>query len=161
MRRTAEIDGLYRYTLDRIWRDDLPRVLFVMLNPSTADASKDDPTIRKCIGFSLRWGFGGVRVVNLFAYRETSPAKMLRQWKSGVDVIGPRNFDVLIENVDSHELVIAAWGANGKEFPRESLEAIFSDKLPKCLGTSSGNPYHPLYRPYTTELIDYKIEEDV
>ncbi|TMF61888.1 MAG: DUF1643 domain-containing protein, partial [Chloroflexi bacterium] len=66
---TFSADRRYRYRLWRRWDGARPVVAFVMLNPSTADARRDDPTIRRCIGFAKSWGFGGVEVVNLFAYR--------------------------------------------------------------------------------------------
>lgn len=70
-------DGRYRYALTRTWRPDAPLLTFVMLNPSTADAYADDPTIRRCIGFARREGAAGIRVANLFAYRATSPAALV------------------------------------------------------------------------------------
>ena len=66
-------DRRYRYLLVRRWDNTLPDATFVMLNPSTADERDDDPTIRKCIGFAKRWGCGGIKVVNLYAFRATNP----------------------------------------------------------------------------------------
>ena len=71
IRRNAELSacGKYRYRLSRIWDDKKPLVLFIMLNPSTADAEQDDPTIRRCIAFAKNWGYGGFMAGNLFAFR--------------------------------------------------------------------------------------------
>lgn len=158
MKLDAQVEGNYRYTLDRIWREDLPRVLWVMLNPSTADALKDDPTIRRCIGFSMRWGYGGLRVVNLFAFRSTSPKVMFSKWTKEFDIIGEKNWEVLVDSVDTHKLVIAAWGNDGAKFPKQSLSVIFDGVTPKCLGKSgAGQPYHPLYQPYDRKLLDFEI----
>lgn len=78
MKSSAVIDrtGKYRYSLVREWNPDLPRALFVMLNGSTADATQDDPTLRRCIGFSRAWGYGSLEVVNLFGYRTTFPQEL-------------------------------------------------------------------------------------
>lgn len=70
--------GKYRYSLSRIWDENKANVLFIMLNPSTADGDVDDPTIRRCIGFAKSWGYGGIYVGNLFAYRATDPKELLK-----------------------------------------------------------------------------------
>lgn len=134
--------GLYRYRLWRRW-DDGPTCVFVMLNPSTADSEKDDPTIRRCIGFAKREGCGRLEVVNLFAFRATSPAAM----KAAADPVGPDN-DFRIREATNHPspLVIAAWGAHGS-FRRRAAdvgERFGADWM--CLGfTAGGQPKHPLY----------------
>ena len=89
MKRSAEISecGKYRWWLRRRWADG-PVVCFVMLNPSTADAEQDDPTIRRCIGFAQAWGCGALEVRNLFPFRATNPADMLKAAKAGVDIRG-------------------------------------------------------------------------
>ena len=86
----------YRYCLSRVWNPKLPSVMFVGLNPSTADEQEDDPTVRRCIGFARNWNFGGLILVNLFAYRSTDPADLLRV----DDPVGPGN--------DKHILASAA-----------------------------------------------------
>lgn len=156
MRRLATISpcGVYRYDLLREWDPTRPRCLWVMLNPSTADAEVDDPTIRRCIGFSRDWGYGGVVVVNLFALRATNPAAI----RAHIDPIGPED-DRYIEwhatrpNVGQ---VVVAWGAHGKI---NSRGLIVGDRLsaigaaPQCLGTvRGGHPKHPLYVPADTPL---------
>jgi hypothetical protein len=126
-----------------------------MLNPSTADAEKDDPTIRKVVGFSKRWGAGGLVVVNLFAYRSTDPKKLLKHY----DPVGPGN-DAAIERWSKGRRVIAAWGANARVIGERDQwvqdMALFDVPLVECLKLSSdGYPWHPLYVPYDTEPIPY------
>src|SRR5262245_43270667 len=105
--------GLYRYHLSRLWDETLPRVAFIMLNPSTADALIDDATIRKCVGFAKKWGCGSLCVVNLFAYRATKPRDMMKVR----DPVGPENDEYIVKICDdaaqSGGQLICAWGANG------------------------------------------------
>ena len=147
MRKSAEISpcGKYRYHLRREWDSDLPRVAFIMLNPSTADASEDDPTIRRCIGFAKAWGCGGIDVVNLFAYRATEPKEL----KKARNAIGPDNDAHILAIAPYADKVICAWGAPGELFGRARR---VSDKLRSagvgmwCLEkTKKGQPKHPLY----------------
>ena len=120
--------GRYRYRLWRTWDPALPRLLWILYNPSTADASAEDPTLRRCIDFSRRWGFGGLTVVNHFAFRATNP----RELNSISDPIGPENHDHLNHALDTHEEVLCAWGLQGggdcptydpRDTPRISLGA--------------------------------------
>lgn len=149
--RTAVIDptGLYRYRLDRVWAPLIPRrCCFVMLNPSTADASVDDPTIRRCVAFAKRWGYGSLTVVNLFGYRATCPAQL----DMVDDPVGPENDRHILEALPQHpdERIVIAWGAQGDNWPdrvREVLR-ILEDARPVHLGlTKDGCPRHPLYVP--------------
>lgn len=139
--------GRYRYVLGRIWNPNLPAVTWVMLNPSTADAEVDDPTIRRCIGFSKRWAYGAIKVVNLFALRATSPKELL----TADDPVGPENAVMLRGLPEIGSVIVAAWGAS---IP-ETREAEVLVKLLRrkargsgwwwCLGkTKSGEPRHPL-----------------
>src|SRR5690348_9608350 len=98
----------YRFALWRR-RDDGPQVLFILLNPSTADESTDDPTVRRCIGFARAWGFGTVAIGNLFASRTRSPA-LLAEFS---DPVGPGNGDWLVRLRDESSLTVAAWGNHG------------------------------------------------
>lgn len=151
MRRSAVLsdDGVYRYRLGRRWADG-PTVAWIMLNPSTADAAIDDPTIRRCIGFSRAWGYGALEVVNLFAYRATKPTDMAK----ATDPVGPDN-DAHIAAACRESLeVIVAWGAHPAWHRRwEALNtAGVLSPLLSCLGTSqAGAPLHPLYLPKTSE----------
>ncbi|MFZ8963264.1 MAG: DUF1643 domain-containing protein, partial [Schleiferiaceae bacterium] len=79
--------GRYRYRLWRIWDPSLPTLLWILYNPSTADAKVEDPTLRRCMDFTRQWGYGGLTVVNRFAYRATNP----RQLNSTIDPVGPEN----------------------------------------------------------------------
>jgi hypothetical protein len=161
--------GTYRYTLDRVWDRRRRAAVFLMLNPSTADASENDPTIRRCIGFAKRNGYGGITVVNLFALRATKPAALALH----PDPVGPDN-DMWIQSVlfKQPAAVIAAWGAYppaaGRGMADRATErvaavlrlvAIYGVPL-KCLGTTKdGQPRHPLYLAGSTPLTDYRPPE--
>ena len=135
--------GLYRYSLKRVWAAELPSVLFVGLNPSTADAEGDDPTIRRCIAYGRYWGYGGVVVVNLFAYRATRPADLFR----AEDPVGPGNDLALAHSQEGAGLVVAAWGNHGARL-RRAAEVLPGLKNPHFLRINrSGQPAHPLYLP--------------
>lgn len=149
--------GIYRYTLDRVWDTSLPIALFVMLNPSTANATEDDRTIVRCTNFAKREGCGGITVVNLFALRSTDPEAL----RSHPDPVGPDNTAWIgaVLNRDP-AVVIAAWGAHSFAADRAAKVAalIAAHGTPlKCLGvTKAGHPKHPLYLPATTPLINYR-----
>ena len=110
MKRTARISecGTYRYQLSRIWDDSKPKVMFLMLNPSTADANQDDNTIKRCIAFAKSWGKGGFYVGNLFAYRSTDP-KALIGLASHI-AVGGENLLNLAEMSGKSQYVVCAWG---------------------------------------------------
>lgn len=135
--------GTYRYRLERTWDADEPKVAFIMLNPSTADAEKDDPTIRRCIGFAKSWGFGGLIVGNLFALRATDP----RELYSYSDPIGPDNNAHLRAIGMCAEQIVCAWGAHGSLHDRASGVAAMLDayNLSALTITKKGQPGHPLY----------------
>lgn len=155
-------DGKYRYGLWRLWEDPIaPKdiVAFVMLNPSTADGLKDDPTIRKCVKFAKRYGGKGLVVVNLFAYRATDPKVMKA---AGSEAIGPENNEMIFKQLEGVTTVVAAWGHGGKYFDRE--EAFLASakargvKLKALKLSKDGTPQHPLYQKDETDLIDYGAE---
>ena len=152
MRKTAEISpcGQYRYRLGRIWESERLRPLsIIMLNPSTADASIDDPTIRRCIGFAQRDGYGAIFVANLFSFRATSPQEMM----AADDPIGPHGDTAIKELLHgSREYgtpILAAWGAHGGFRDRDQTVRAMAREwgVPLvCLGTTgTGHPRHPLY----------------
>jgi len=146
-------DGRYRYQLTREWGDG-PVVSWIMLNPSTADAYEDDPTIRKVVGFSKRWGYDGVHVANLFAFRSTDPKAL----SLADDPVGPQN-DLYVAGSMFAPLVVVAWGSTGdyatRYFRRRRVREL-AEKMNRslhCLGvTKSGDPRHPLYVSYETPL---------
>jgi hypothetical protein len=137
--------GKYRYVLRRSLGSALRwyrPMLFIMLNPSTADATQDDPTIRRCIAFAKREGMTHLTVVNLFALRATDP----RELELADDPIGPENDRHISEEVAKHRgCVVAAWGAH--QFAKPRAEAVLALYGPLyCLGkTKAGYPRHPLY----------------
>jgi hypothetical protein len=132
-------DCKYRYELQRIWDEKKPKILFIMLNPSTADADNDDPTIRKIIKFSKSWGYGGVYVGNLYAFRSTDP-KALRHTH---DPVGEDNIEHITKLISLSDIVVYAWGNKNMEpdWLRELVDT------PYCIDISkNGNiPKHPLY----------------
>ena len=98
--------GKYRYSLTRIWDETKPKVMFIMLNPSTADANNDDPTIRRCIGFAKSWGFGGLYVCNLFGFRATNPKELLKV----NNPFGDQNIWHTRKLSDEVDTIVCAWG---------------------------------------------------
>lgn len=140
--------GKYRYCLHRGWDESRPFVMFVMLNPSTADAEQDDPTIRRLIGFCTLRGFGGFSVCNVYAYRDSSPESMFKANKAGIDIAGPDNVKWLNDVVQECEIVVMAWGNDG---PNSDVFTAWADKRNKPLfsfgRTQTGKPKHPLYLP--------------
>lgn len=135
--------GRYRYELRRIWERNRPPAMFVGLNPSTADAERDDPTVRRCIQFARDWGWGGVVVVNLFAYRATFPADLFR----AAAPIGPENDRCLAHRQGGAGVVVAAWGNHGiyRDRAAEVLSKLHRPHYLRLNG--SGQPAHPLYLP--------------
>lgn len=135
----------YRYALSRVWDASLPYVLFIGLNPSTADETEDDPTIRRCIGFAKSWGYGGLVMANLFAWRATEPAEMMRQ----DDPLGEKNDAWLVELASNAGVVVAAWGNDGSFLQRSAhIRALVTD-LHYLKLNSTGEPAHPLYLKQT------------
>lgn len=133
--------GLYRYALTRTWADG-PWALFVMLNPSTADAMQDDPTIRRCVAFAKREGCGSLEVVNCYAWRATDPTALREQ--PGRDIVGPQNRQAVRAGVARASLVICAWGAH--PVGSSPVPTIVAEADRWCLGvTKDGSPRHPLY----------------
>lgn len=146
----------YRYSLRRPALSvgaSRPPAVFCMLNPSTADATVDDPTIRRCRGFAERWGCNGIVVVNLYALRSTSPRAL---W-SHADPVGPINDHYIRAAVRDSEGVVCAWGANAKpERVAAVVELLRGVGGLYCLGTTKdGAPRHPLYVPGDTRLVDW------
>jgi len=150
--------GKYRYELTRKLSDKSKQCLFIMLNPSTADASENDPTIRRCINFAKNWDCGELIVVNLFAYRATDPKELRDRFTA--DPVGPDNHHYVTRAINrvmsADELfgeepgpVVCAWGANGAYMNQNqtTLGWIEGENVtPMCLKrTKDGHPSHPLY----------------
>lgn len=139
--------GTYRYRLGRMWGRVIdPTVMFVMLNPSTADATENDATIRRCVAFARDWGFGHLLVGNKFAFRATDPRVLKLAIARGDDAIGPENDQHLTHMAEIASTIICAWGLpGGKEIPDALIP--FRDKLHHLGFTKGGMPRHPLYLP--------------
>ena len=150
--------GRYRYLLTRQVGPGSRTATFIMLNPSTADASINDATIRRCIGFARRWGCGRLAVLNLFAFRATDPADM----KRAEDPVGPENrawFDRTLSDAGEGP-VVCGWGVHGEHAGQDQtvlgwLAEIGVRSLALGL-TKEGHPKHPLYLPKAAELAPFK-----
>lgn len=167
-------DQRYRYQLWREWRgthdpenwewlyadQGVPKpCIFIMLNPSTADGDIDDPTIRKCVGFARRWRFEKIIVLNLFAYRATKPAELLKL-KDVDDPVGPHNSHHFRSVIKPDDRVICAWGQHGTHLGQDQtavgwLDAIGVKKFYALGFDGSGRPRHPLMLPYDSRVWRY------
>ncbi len=152
--------GQYRYSLTRGWGEAKhPALCWILLNPSTADATNDDPTIRRCIGYAKAWGYDFMYVVNLFAFRATSPKDM----KAATDPVGPDCDRWIWDAVSGSNKVIAGWGQHGTHRGRsgEVRQMLMSAGVPLyCLKRAKdGQPMHPLYLPANLEpqLLDAPV----
>ena len=144
MKRSAVFSacGRYRYVLRRVWDNEQPPVLFIGLNPSTADATRDDATSRVCINYAMRWGYGGVLLGNLFAWRCTERARL----RKVADPVGPDNDRWLRRLQKQAPLVVCAWGESGGYLDRDQAVLRFLHD-PQCLTRlRDGRPGHPLYK---------------
>jgi hypothetical protein len=144
MKNTAHLSRCrkYRYALWRTWDNSLPRVMFIGLNPSTADEILDDPTLIRCQNFARSWGYGGVCIGNLFAFRATQPADML----AASDPVGSRNNHWLKKLAAESGLVIGAWGNDGNFLQRSSKVRKMIPNLHCLAMNKTGEPAHPLYQ---------------
>lgn len=155
------LDATYRYTLRREWAFGGGCVCWVMLNPSTADALVDDPTIRRVIRFSQDAGYQSLVVVNLFAARTTRPVHLTEMF----DPVGPDNRDLMAAAISEAQGVVLAWGswlsANLHKVAtpaNAALYALRSGHVPMCLGTTSdGSPRHPLYVRADQPLVPFGV----
>ncbi len=164
-------DRRYRYVLTRIWDGRRPRLIAICLNPSTADETQDDPTVRKLMGFASRWGYGGLWLMNLFAIRGTDP-EIIKT--SDIDPVGSEQHERIKGVVglarrflnDAREYepgpdpeVLCAWGVHGAYQDQDEHMMGWLDKelvRPICLGTTkNGCPKHPLYVSYATPRVPY------
>ena len=155
MKKSAVISDCqqYRYELRRVWDESKPFVLFVGLNPSTANAEIEDNTSRVCINYAKRWGYGGLLLGNLFAYRSTDQSALYRV----ADPIGPKNDSWLKKLQEEATLVVCAWSASGAYQSRNQAVLSFL-RNPHCLTKlKSGHPGHPLYKRSDLLPVPYKF----
>jgi hypothetical protein len=139
-----DASGRYRYQLWRRWDPARPAVAFVLLNPSAADARRDDPTIHRCVGFAQRLGFGSLCVVNLFAWRAAKPKDLF----AAPDPVGPENDRHLADAARRASAVLVGWGNHGSRGGRDAraLAILGRSRRLLCLGlTRARAPRHPLY----------------
>ena len=144
MEKSAVISecGLYRYELRRVWDTNRPWVLFICLNPSTADYEAEDNTSRVCINYAKRWGYGGLVIANLFAYRSTDPSELYKV----SDPVGSDNDKYLRKLGGEASETVCAWSDDGGYLDRD-LAVLPLLRKPKCLTMlKSGRPGHPLYK---------------
>ncbi len=149
-------DGVYRYELSRVWNAGAEAINFLMLNPSTADETCNDPTVHRCVERGWRLGFSQVVVTNLFALRSTDPQALY----SAPDPVGPRNDAAILRAARAARVVVVAWGEhgawNGRSRRVTALLARHKISL-FCLGTNrSGEPRPPLYLPYGAALTPFQ-----
>jgi len=131
----------YRFALWRIWDESMGNAMFIGLNPSTADEIVDDPTIVRCINFAKSWGYGGLSMANLFAFRATNPDDMF----NAIDPIGPDNDEWLVRLAKASDIVIAAWGNDGSYLGRSIEVKKLKLNFHYLKMNISGEPAHPLY----------------
>jgi hypothetical protein len=156
-------DGVYRWWLTRCWYRTGPWVHFLMLNPSTADADLDDPTIRRVMGFARSWGFSGVVVTNLFALRATDPTVL---WNAGIEhghnhIVGGLNDTAILGGAGAAAYTVCAWGSdrNARIRSREVLAKLdgLGVDLRALRVAKSGAPWHPLYVSGATQAMAYTV----
>lgn len=127
--------------------------MFVLLNPSTADAENDDPTLRRCIGFAQAAGAGALTVLNLFAFRATKPADL---WQAA-DPIGPETDAHIAQAVEGASMTIAGWGTHGARRPDRvhHVSTLIGPELSALAVTKDGHPRHPLYIPASARALPW------
>ena len=153
MKTRAELSSCrkYRYALWRAWDEGKDKVMFIGLNPSTADKVEDDRTIKRCISYAKQWGYGGIIMGNLFAYRTPSPDKMMQS----KDPVGPENNTWLKRLSEQADIVVAMWGNSGGFLNRSrEVTKMFPNLL--CLRiTGAGQPHHTRGLPNGIKPIPY------
>jgi len=145
----------YRYSLTRVWDPAGQRVMFVMLNPSTATEVQNDPTVERCERRARALGYGSFQVTNIFAWRDTDPKKM----RAASDPVGPENDAAILKGAGWADDIVAAWGTHGAHLDRgTAVEALLrgADQPLYHLGLSqAGHPKHPLYISYAQRPIPW------
>ncbi|MEM8751307.1 MAG: DUF1643 domain-containing protein [Pseudomonadota bacterium] len=145
----------YRYSLTRVWDEQGGKVMFVMLNPSTATEVQNDPTVERCERRARALGFGAFRVTNIFAWRDTDPRNM----RAAADPIGPANDAAILDGASWADQIIAAWGTHGAHLNRgpevEKILRAAGHKLYHLGLSKDGHPKHPLYIAYSQRPEDW------
>jgi len=143
----------YRYTLWRMWDLGKPKVMFIGLNPSTADEINNDPTVTRCINYSKSWGYGGMYMMNIFSFRTTYPSELIK-CKNPIGIDNDQWIKRISKEVDK---CIGAWGNYGNLFNRSEdiLKIVPNLYCLKINGT--GEPAHPLYLKSTLKPILYEL----
>ncbi len=154
MEKIATVIDNHRISLSRIWDKDKPYILFIGLNPSIADAEKDDPTVTRLINFSKVWGFGGLRLCNLYTRISTDPKEL---FKIPVDELNHKDADIHMDLFAVEcEKTVFMWGSSPLPDTRRERETIYMFDEVFCFGKSKkGKPKHPLYLPKHTQLIPF------
>ena len=153
MKTYAELSNCrnYRYALWRTWDDEKGKAMFIGLNPSTADEIEDDRTIKRCISYAKQWGYGGIIMGNLFAYRTPSPAEMMMS----NDPVGPENDTWLKRLSEEADIVVAMWGNSGSFLNRSNeVVKMFPSLMCLCI-TNAGQPHHTRGLPDGIKPIPY------
>lgn len=149
-------DDKYRFYLRRVWDKNLPRITYVMLNPSTADAFKNDPTVARCQERAIKLGYGSFVVVNIFAFRSTQPNVLTLP---NIEPIGEGNDEWILFAAKESSKVMLGWGRHGKFNSRgDIVTSLLEDAGVElwCLGQNKDQtPIHPLYQPYELEFRRY------
>jgi hypothetical protein len=154
LRKSAVMEGNYRYSLKREWDYSNPRkAVFMMLNPSTADDKEEDQTTRKCITFAKNWNCGSLEIVNVFAYRSTDFEELKKLSKD--TATGKNNWEFVMNALEDAAIIVVAWGTNVTVHHRNyhELEELLKGYRLFCFGqTTEGHPRHPLYVKNSTKL---------
>lgn len=151
-------DRRHRFTLWREWDENKLPCVFICLNPSTADEQQDDPTVRRCIDYAKRWGYGSFCMLNLFSLRATDPKVM----KASFEPHLPANDLFILETVAEAGHAHCAWGNDGAHFDRaeEVLRKLRALQPPVALFhlglTGKGQPKHPLYLKADTDILPFE-----
>ena len=142
----------HRYCLSRIWSNGDNIVAFIGLNPSTADANKDDSTITKCVNYAKQWGFDGLYMINLFSFRATDKEEMLKD----DNPTNAENDKCINKYINKANKVICAWGNDGV-FKNRHKYIIDNFENLYCLTINkTGQPHHPMYLKLDIQPIKYK-----
>lgn len=145
----------YRYLLVRKWKDKGPMLHFIGLNPSTADGLHNDPTIKRCIGFGKSWGFAGVYITNLFAFRTPYPEVLVKEKHP----VGPDNDEFIRHYIHLSSRTVLIWGNHGifKQRNRKVLKWV---DHPFCVKINkTGHPAHPLYLPSSSKMLPFRPDD--